>query len=142
MLRLQGAAIELALLPLISGNIQVSRIVLSKPNILLEQYADGTNNWTFAPANGETAEAGTSEPGAGNGFEAPPVRLDDVVIQGGTLVFRNPDTAERVEDINVSLGAGSLAGPFRADGTVRARGFAVGVNAAVCLLYTSDAADE
>ncbi len=131
MLRLQGAAIEVALLPLISGNIQVSRIVLSEPDILLEQYADGTNNWTFAPANGEPAEAGTSAPGAGNGSEAPPVRLDDVVIQAGTLVFRTPDTTERVEDINVSLGAGSLTGPFRADGTVRARGFAVDVNAAV-----------
>ena len=76
MLRLQGAAIEVALLPLISGNIQVSRIVLSEPDILLEQYADGTNNWTFAPANGEPAKTGTSAPGAGNGSEAPPVRLD------------------------------------------------------------------
>ncbi|MBO21762.1 MAG: hypothetical protein CMM26_05210 [Rhodospirillaceae bacterium] len=133
MLRLKSAAIEVALFPLISGNIQVSRIVLSEPDILLEQYADGTNNWTFTPAPEVTPVGGGNQNAAGDddGSGAPPVRLDDVVIERGTLVFRSPESIERLENINVSLGAGSLTGPFRAEGMVSVRGFAVGVNAAV-----------
>jgi uncharacterized protein involved in outer membrane biogenesis len=135
MLRLKAAAVEVALFPLIAGNIQITRIVLSQPDILLEKYADGTNNWTFAPA----PDAPSGTPGGGNGAttddadgsQAPAVRFDNVVIEGGTLVFKTPDSTERVEDINVSLGAASLKGPFRADGTVSARGISIGVDAAI-----------
>ncbi len=136
MLRLKAAAVEVALFPLITGNIQVSRVVLSEPDILLETYADGTNNWTFEPApdgssgapggnNAATADA------SGAGSQTPAVRLDNVVIEGGTLVYRTPESVERVEDINVSLGAASLKGPFRAEGMVSARGFRIGVDAAI-----------
>ena len=135
MLRLKAAAIEVALVPLITGNIQVSRIVLSQPDILLETYADGTNNWTFAPAPDASPDSadgpGTGASGDAGGSQAPAVRLDNVVIEDGALVFRTPDSIERVEDINVSLGAASLQGPFRADGMVRARGFSIGVDAAI-----------
>ena len=134
MLRLKAAAVEVALFPLITGNIQVSRIVLSEPDILLEQYADGTNNWTFTPA----PEATSSERGGADDVatgakesQAPAVRFDNVVIEGGTLVFRTPDSTERIEDINASLGAASLTGPFRANGNVNARGIAIGVDAAI-----------
>lgn len=134
MLRLKSAAVEVALFPLITGNIQVSRIVLSEPDILLEKYADGTNNWTFAP----TSEAASSEPAGGDDAatgaeesQVPAVRFDNVVIEGGTLVFQTPDSIERIEDINVALGAASLNGPFRANGNVNARGFAIGVDAAI-----------
>lgn len=134
MLKLESAAVEVALFPLITGKIQVTRIVLSSPQILLEQYADGTNNWTFTPetpAGAETAagaDAGGSEDGTSG---APPVRLDDVIVESGTLVFRTPDQTERIEDINVSLGAGSLQGPFRAAGALEARGFQIGLDAAI-----------
>ena len=132
MVSLAGASVDVALVPLLTGNVQVTRIVLREPVILLEQYADGTNNWTFEPeaapgasANGEAKSAG-SEPSA-----APPVRFDNVEIVDGTLIYATPDQSERVEDINMSLGAGSLTGPFRAEGTLMARGFAIDLNAAV-----------
>lgn len=138
MLRLESAAIEVALFPLISGDIQVSRIVLSQPDILLEQYADGSNNWTFVPspdsASGAPGEAGVGATAADadeNKSQTPAVGFDNVVIEGGTLVFQKPDGAERIEDINVSLGAASLQGPFRAEGMVRARGISIGVDAAI-----------
>ena len=103
MLRLKAAAIEVALVPLITGNIQVSRIVLSQPDILLETYADGTNNWTFAPAPDASPDSadgpGTGASGDAGGSQAPAVRLDNVVIEDGALVFRTPDSIERVEDI-------------------------------------------
>ena len=133
MLRLKSAAVEVALFPLITGNIQISRILLSEPDILLEQYADGTNNWTFVP-NPEAAsggDAGADAAADSQGTPAPAVRFDNVVIERGTLVYKTPDSTERVADVNVTLGAASLQGPFRADGTVSARGVAIGIDAAV-----------
>ena len=132
MVHLDSATVEVALFPLITGNVQVNRIVLRKPDIVIEQYADGTNNWTFVPPETAvaTAETGASED-SGSSSSAPPIRFDDVVIVDGTLTYRTPDQAERVEDIDLSLGAGSLTGPFRAEGSLAARGFDIELTAAV-----------
>ncbi len=143
MVSLEGATVEVALLPLISGDVQVTRVVLRKPVILLEQYADGTNNCTFtseaddsAAAGGVTASSGDAD---GSGSGTPPVRLDDVEIVDGTLVYATPDQRERVEKINMTLGAGSLTGPFRAEGYLNARGFDISLNAAVGELFLGKA---
>ncbi|MDE0779842.1 MAG: AsmA family protein [Alphaproteobacteria bacterium] len=132
MVLLEGATVEIALLPLISGNLQINRIILRKPNILLEQYADGTNNWTFEPqaeaTRGAEADADlTGELGSGT----PPIRFDDVVIVDGTLSYKTPDQIEKVENIDVSFGAATMLGPFRAEGSLMLRGFDISLNAAV-----------
>lgn len=142
MVSLDGATVEVALLPLISGDVQVTRVVLRKPVILLEQYADGTNNWTFAPEADDSAAAGNSSAtsdGAESGSGTPPVRLDDVEIVDGTLIYATPDQKEQVANINMKLGAGSLTGPFRADGSLNARGFDIALNAAVGELVSGKA---
>lgn len=132
MVHLDGATVEVALFPLLTGNVQVNRIVLRKPDILLEQYADGTNNWTFAPPpEAANATAGSDTADAGEAAQTPPIRFDDVVIVDGTLTYKTPDQTERVENIEASLGAGSLTGPFRAEGSLLARGFDVNLTAAV-----------
>lgn len=135
MVRLDSASVEVALFPLLTGNVQVSRIVLRKPDILLEQYADGTNNWTFTPtdvAAPTSAEGDGASPDAGESSSTTPaVRFDDVVIADGTLTYRTPDQSERVEDIDMSLGAGSLTGPFRAEGSLMARGFDIELTAGI-----------
>jgi uncharacterized protein involved in outer membrane biogenesis len=134
MVQLEGATVELALLPLISGNVQINRIVLRKPNILLEQYANGTNNWTFEPqaeADATRREAAAVDSTGEAGSGTPPIQFDDVVIVDGTLTYKTPDQSERVENIDMSFGAASLLGPFRAEGSLMARGFDVSLNAAV-----------
>lgn len=144
MIQLKAAAVEVALFPLITGNIQVSRVVLSEPAILLETYANGSNNWTFEPPPGASlaASGGNSVAASDSGMDGSPtpaVRLDNVVVEGGTLIFRTPDSVERVDDINVSLGAATLKGPFRAEGAVSARGISIGVDAAIGELATDRA---
>ena len=134
MVQLEGATVEVALLPLISGNVQIKRIVLRKPNILLEQYADGRNNWTFARQDDAATVGAAADSGNGTGDAAggaPPIQLDDVVIEDGILTYKTPDQSERVENINMSLGAGSLLGPYRGEGSLMARGFDVSLKAAV-----------
>lgn len=133
MVHLDGATVEVALFPLLTGNVQINRIVLRKPDIVLEQYADGSNNWTFAPPPEAASATAGSDAAAEGGSSAstPPIRFDDVVIVDGTLTYKTPDQTERVENIDVSLGAGSLTGPFRAEGSLMARGFDVNLTAAV-----------
>jgi uncharacterized protein involved in outer membrane biogenesis len=131
MVRLRTAIVEVALFPLLSANVQVSRIVLWEPEIVLETFADGSNNWTFAPASG--AEA-ASDSGTGDDKEpsaAPSVRLDDVVIREGTLTYRTPDGDQRIEKLNMTLGAESLQGPFRGNGSLIAQGFPVNLDVAI-----------
>lgn len=48
---------EIALIPLLSGNIDIARLALVGPNILLEQDGKGKANWLF----GETGEASPEE---------------------------------------------------------------------------------
>lgn len=48
MLSLNKFEVEVALLPLLSGNIQVNRLILLEPEILLETNKKGIGNWVFA----------------------------------------------------------------------------------------------
>jgi len=56
--------VELRLLPLIFGNLHVERLVLIRPDILLETLADGTGNWVMTP------EGGVADAAAGQDTEA------------------------------------------------------------------------
>jgi len=48
MMNLRRLDIQLALLPLLRGHLQVDRIDLFEPDILFETLAGGGNNWSFA----------------------------------------------------------------------------------------------
>ncbi len=139
MVRLRSAAVEVALFPLLSGNIQVSRIVLGQPQIVLEQFADGSNNWTFEP-QGEPVGGGAPGAQSPDGSAGPPpVRFDNVEIRGGSVELRTPDGVRRVEDLQMVLGAESLQGPFRAVGSLRAEGIALELDGAVGALVEEKA---
>src|SRR5215470_2878942 len=57
---------EMELLPLISGDIRVKRVVLKGADILLETDAKGQGNWAFGQAGGTAAQpAATPTGGAG-----------------------------------------------------------------------------
>ena len=62
--------------PLIEGTIQVERILLVKPKILLEVLPDGRRNWSFAEG---AAENGTQASGASgsSGASDLDIRFDD-----------------------------------------------------------------
>ncbi|MBF0324053.1 MAG: AsmA family protein [Alphaproteobacteria bacterium] len=58
MLRVDRVEAELALLPLLRGDVRVVRVVVSGPDIVLETGADGIGNWVPNPA---PAAAGKSD---------------------------------------------------------------------------------
>jgi uncharacterized protein involved in outer membrane biogenesis len=98
----------------LDGNFQITRIDLVEPTILLERLADGRTNWTFASKEGAAAP---TTPGAGG---APAIRLDNVTVQNGTLIYRDAaaGSEQKVTALNATLGAESLNGPFRAEGSL------------------------
>ena len=130
MASLESLDVRLVFAPLdwLSKNFQVERIDLVQPTILLERLADGRVNWDFGTA---TAAAGGGGQGGG-----PAVRLDNITIKNGTLIYRDAaaGSEQKVEGVNVNLGAETLQGPFRADGSLTYQGVPVMLNLASGLL--------
>lgn len=130
MLRLKSAEARIALMPLLRGEVKVESFTLVEPALELEALADGRVNWQFETGAGAAPEAATTPATA-----EPAVRLDHVAIENGTLVYRDSVSGrvERIGGLNMTAGADSLAGPFRAEGSLVARGaplsFKLGIGA-------------
>ncbi len=118
MVELKELRVRIALLPLLEGTVQVERILLVEPKILLEVLPDGRRNWSFA--NG-SADAGDSIGPEASDLD---IRFDDVSIEKGTLVYRDAVSGrdERIDDLNLRIVAESLRGPFAGKGSLRAYG--------------------
>jgi AsmA protein len=137
MATLQSMELELGLLPLLSSRIEIDRLMLIHPDILLETAANGQSNWQMTPEvrpapGGQQAQAGSqSAPGAQTqpATQTPPatktppaaqmgagpssgetpttVSINAIRIQGGTLAYRD-DVTGKVTTLGVSkLGATS-----------------------------------
>ena len=119
MVRIGSVSVEIAVAPLLSGAVQVERVVVDDLQVLLETV-DGTPNWEFAPA---ATPAPTATPAEGGGSAAPAIDLsfDEILVQDSTLTFRDPaGTETNVEAIDLVVALGSLTGPFRAEGSLTA----------------------
>jgi uncharacterized protein involved in outer membrane biogenesis len=87
MLRVARAEIRIALLPLLSRRVEVRRLFLDGPDLLLERDAAGTPNWL--------AEAHPPAPGAAPAPTEPPaaapmaLRIGDAGLQGGRIGWRD-----------------------------------------------------
>lgn len=103
--------VQVALMPLLGGDIQVQRVALLKPFLMVETLPEGGTNWT-------------SGAGGQGGAVPSSVRLERVNIQDGVLVWRDGRRGleERVEDIDISLSAASLSGPMEMVGSATVRG--------------------
>jgi AsmA protein len=123
MARIGQLQVELALWPLLSGDVQVRRFVLDEPVIRLERNADGAANWQIH-AGGQTS-TGTltpAAPAAGGSAPAAPaatpssggrlsgLSLGEVKITNGTVIYTDAmsGTDERLDDVNLTLAAPDL----------------------------------
>jgi uncharacterized protein involved in outer membrane biogenesis len=103
-------AAEVALLPLIFGNLQINRLVLRDADILIETDASGRSNLDFS---GTEKEAAASE-GAPN---LP--RINDVLIENAVLTMVNgaAGTTSKFEVKRLSAKAKNLSSPLAIDVT-------------------------
>jgi uncharacterized protein involved in outer membrane biogenesis len=128
MVSLQALRVRVAMMPLLEGTIQFENVALVEPVIELEVLPDGRRNWEFGVV-AEAPERIAGEPGAAPGPRpAPPkVRLDRFRIENGTLTYLDhaAGSIERIDKLNAEIAAQTLAGPFRAEGELTARGLPV-----------------
>jgi hypothetical protein len=88
---------QVELLPLIFGDVKVSRIVLLQPDILLETDAKGVGNWVFdtmKPA--APAKPVELKPASGGGQMKLP-QVSEVVVRDAKLVYRDGQTRQSKE---------------------------------------------
>ena len=119
MVALERAEAEVELLPLLAGDIRVTRLVLVEPDILLETNADGLSNWRTAPSSGDRSAApgrpadADGQGKAGGGPLSVPI-FNHVEIRRGRLTYRDARTGEdmRLDLERVSAEAESYSAPL------------------------------
>lgn len=124
MAALEAVEVRVALMPLLSGQVKVERIRLVKPQIFIEKFADGRTNLEFQGVSSQKVSSVVASSGSGSDSSGLGVQLDNFEIINATVLYEDlaNGTVERVEDINTTLRAASLKGPFEIQGEARLRG--------------------
>lgn len=137
MAKLEALQISVALVPLFSGEIVVSTVRLIGADILLEQYKDGTNNWTLGAAEDTATDAPAAEGDEeAASSSAPAIVFEDVLISDTRIRYAD-HKAGSVEEVRIpelAIQVGSLQGPFRLTGQVVGRGLPLDVDVALASL--------
>lgn len=122
--RLDRLDLDMALLPLLSGAVEIERFELVGLDLALEQLPDGTGNWMLG--GGPT---GADGPGPGDRPRGEREPLQDISLGTFQVVdgrIRYTDLAagrtELVEDINVAINLADVAAPLRVTGDAAYRG--------------------
>ncbi|MBT5432668.1 MAG: AsmA family protein [Rhodospirillaceae bacterium] len=123
---LKSLALDVALMPLLSGELEIKEFVLIEPVIYLESRADGSANWQFegqqATTDGGTDGTDGSATSSGGGLAD--IRLGDVRIENGKVTMHDAATGETTEisAINMALNLADLSSPFAGDGSLTFKG--------------------
>ncbi|GAK46539.1 AsmA family protein [Tepidicaulis marinus] len=126
MVSMDAMQVSLKILPLLSGNVELDRFVLVRPEIHLEVNRQGTPNWQFKPAQ-EAAEAPASPSTDTGGDETPSeggaalndIRLGEIAIENGVASYKDARSgaAYEITEINTVLNLPSLDRQMVFDGS-------------------------
>lgn len=123
MVTLKRLDAQLAIWPLLTGEVVVDRFVLVEPVIALEVDAQGRPNWDFSQAGGATAPApsssgGESAGGSGGGASLSDIRLGEFAITDGRVSYLDAASGTRqvLEDVDLTIALPNLDSPMDADG--------------------------
>ncbi|MBE9528236.1 MAG: AsmA family protein [Proteobacteria bacterium] len=82
--------VQVAILPLLGRRIEIQRIVIVEPDILVETDRKGRSNLQFTPPKKTEAEAvAAKEPSSDTGLELPELVVGEVLIESGRLTYRD-----------------------------------------------------
>ena len=126
MVSFDSLELELPLMPAISRNIVVERLILRNPKVVLRQDAEGKGNWEFEGQAGASEPAEPTEEGSGE----PPINdlsLVDVRIEGGSVSFQSEQSGQsyEIDGLNLVAALENLQSPLSLDGDLTLNGEAV-----------------
>ncbi len=110
MATLERMDLKLALIPLLSRRVEIDRLVLVKPDILLETDAKGRHNWQFAPETAATAPQPVGSQEAAGEKTATHISVAAMRIEDGTVTWRDA-VAGRSTVIGIKTLDASAASP-------------------------------
>lgn len=124
MVSLRELKVQLKVLPLLTGAVEIDQFVLVEPKIHLEIDQDGKPNWELASGDdGETTTA-SSEGGDGGGLPITDLKLGDIRIENGSLIFVDhmAGSQEQLDAINMTVALADIKSPLEADGSLDYKG--------------------
>ena len=92
MVDVERLELELSLWPLLAGNVYVERLILVRPDILLETLSDGSENWVFATEKADEQAPAEATDQAQSAAVLPQVHR--MLISEAKLVYRDGKTGE------------------------------------------------
>lgn len=113
MVSLSSLQVQLKIMPLLSGQVEVDRFVLVEPAIHLEIDKQGRANWNFG--GGASGASG----GGGGSVGLAGLRLGDIRLVDGQVTFTDVRSSarEEVKGVNMALSLPDLDSPLKADGS-------------------------
>ena len=102
---------------LLRGSVEIDRLTLAEPVIVLESDAHGRPNWDFAPGAGASQPAGAPASGLH-------MAIGRLRIVRGTISYTDPRNAKtiRAEAVDLTAAVGSFEGPISMTGTATVNG--------------------
>lgn len=126
MATLKELRVHVAVLPLLSSEIEVKEFVLVEPDILLEVDKNGHANWAVGSGGGAEGAGGKSG-GTGGGSGLDRLKLGDVRLVDGKVEYRDAKsgTVEKIEGLNITISLPDLDSPLAVDGSLQWHGEAL-----------------
>lgn len=135
MATVKSIEVKVALLPLLSGDILVERLILIEPDIFIETDAEGRGNWEFGESLPELTAAPGDEAAAPG---SPAVGVQEIDISKGRLRYHAGDTGHTTLLVidRLSAVAEDTNSPLNLDLAVAYNGHAISASATLGALKT------
>lgn len=130
MISAESASVDVRVVPLLGGGVEVADFRLVKPVVRLERRADGSANWDdlAAPGAADGGGGGAADTGAGDqsdggaadaADDALALIVESAVIEDGLFVLNDAQTGQSVEmkDIDLTVSLPATGGALTVDGS-------------------------
>ena len=122
MVTVKRVEIRIALLPLLSGNVEIRGLTLIEPDVLLELGRDGAKNWQFKPK-------GEKKPPAGS--DSGQIDVHKARIENGSVVYRDINAKRETRIGLEQLAFNDSGDKIELKGTAQFNAVPVGLDATV-----------
>ena len=134
MAKLGVLSAEVKLLPLLSGTVSVSRLVLENVDLLLETDAKGRPNWVFETAAAGSPPTTVAAPGGGT-LQVPD--FDNVSLKNIVVTYRDGVSKKTVTaSLKELTTTASFAGPIKVAAAADYQGLPITIDATLGALAT------